>query len=73
MWRVLTKIGLNNFNENKGKDLKSNSHLFRYFLLLSLVASVVIIIMTGLGLHSVIHNYVICEAEKDTNRISVAY
>jgi hypothetical protein len=68
-------LAMNNnklINKNKWKNSKYGSHLFHYFLLISLIASVVIIIMIGLGLLTVIHNYVLCEAERDANRISVA-
>ncbi len=62
----------NHINKNKWKNLKSGSHLFHYFLLISLTASVVIIIMIGLGQYIVIRKSVISESERDINRISIA-
>lgn len=59
-------------NRDNWKNSKSGSHLFHFFLSISLIASVVIVIMIGSGLFTVIRDYVICEAERDANRVSVA-
>lgn len=59
-------------NKHERNSTGPRSYLFQYFLLVSLIASVSIIIMTTVGLRIIIHNYIVHEAERDAERISVA-
>ena len=43
---------------------------FRYFLLISLVAITAILLVSGLGLRTILRDFVIMEAEDDAIRIS---
>ncbi len=51
------------------KNSKSGSNMFHYFLSVSLIASVVVMITIGSTLYSAIHNYVLCEAERDAKEV----
>ncbi len=52
------------------RTMKPGFRLFRYFLLISLAAIVMILLVAGLGLRFILQRFVLSEAEKDAIRIS---
>ncbi len=62
-------------NEQAGRQEKSpgaGRSLFRFFVTVSFAAAVMLLLVAGLGLHSIFRANVIEEAEKDAIRISMA-